>query len=136
MIQDNRLKERVFIATLLLFSSFVLQGQIEFPAGSALFPEIDDWHEIAVDPLEIEILRSLDQPKDQPYRFAIPVPVALTPENAGFIVQRGDETVWIMPLTSKGALSLNLILSPFKLPEGAYIYILSLIHISEPTRPY
>jgi hypothetical protein len=120
------LKERVFIATLLLFFSFALKGQMEFPVGSALFPDIPDWHEISVDPLEVEILRSLDQPKDQPYRFAIPVPVNLTPENAGFTVQRGNETVWVMPVSSKGALSLNLILSPFNLPEGSYIYIYDL----------
>ncbi len=123
MIQYNRLRERVFIAALLLLSCSSLQGQLEFPVGSALFPGIHEWHEIAVDPLEVEILRSLDQPKDQPYRFAIPVPVELTPENAGFIVRRGNETVWVMPLSSKGALSLNLILSPFDLPEGAYIYL-------------
>ena len=96
---------------------------MEFPVGSALFPDIQHWHEIAVDPLEVELLRSLDQPKDQPYRFAIPVPVELTPENAGFVIQRGNETVWIMPLSSKGALSLNLILAPFNLPAGAYIWL-------------
>ncbi|MCK7530996.1 MAG: hypothetical protein MZV63_08115 [Marinilabiliales bacterium] len=41
----------------------------------------------------------------------------------GFIVNRGNETIWVMPVSSKGALSLNLILSPFNLPEGAYIYV-------------
>ena len=108
---------------LLLSSRVVLLGQMEFQVGSALFPAIHDWHEIAVDPLEVEMLRSLDQPKDQPYKFAIPVPVKLNPDNAGFVVSRGNESIWVMPLSSKGALSLNLILSPFKLPEGAYIYI-------------
>jgi len=86
-------------------------------------PTVAAWHEIAVDPLQVEVMRSIEQAKDQPYQFAIPVQVSLTPENAGFIVNRGNETIWVMPVSSKGALSLNLILSPFDLPEGAYIYV-------------
>ncbi len=86
-------------------------------------PTVAAWHEIAVDPLQVEVMRSIEQAKDQPYQFAIPMQVSLTPENAGFIVSRGNETIWVMPVSSKGALSLNLILSPFNLPEGAYIYV-------------
>ncbi|MDZ7634944.1 MAG: trypsin-like peptidase domain-containing protein [Bacteroidales bacterium] len=86
-------------------------------------PPVGAWHDITVDPLQVEIMRSIEQAKDQPYQFAIPVQVSLTPENAGFIVTRGNETIWVMPVSSKGALSLNLILSPFNLPEGAYIYV-------------
>ncbi len=90
--------------------------------------EVAAWHEIAVDPLQVEVMRSVEQAKDQPYQFAIPVPVSLTPENAGFIVSRSNETIWVMPVSSKGALSLNLILSPFNLPEGAYIYVYDQAH--------
>jgi lysyl endopeptidase len=117
------LKVRVLISILFLVSFSSLYSQAEYPAGQPLFPEITEWHEVNVDPLEAEIMRSIDQPKDQPYRFAIPVPVELTPRNAGFITESNGETVWVMPVSSKGALSLNLILSPFRLPEGAYIYI-------------
>ena len=117
------MKVRVLISILFLVSFSSLYGQVEYPAGQPLFPEITEWHEVNVDPLEAEIMRSIDQPKDQPYRFAIPVPVELTPRNAGFITKSNGETVWVMPVSSKGALSLNLILSPFRLSEGAYIYI-------------
>jgi lysyl endopeptidase len=117
------LKVRILISVLVLVSSVSLYGQAEFPVGQAIFPEIAEWNEVYVDPLETEIMRSLDQSKDQPYRFAIPVPVELSPQNAGYLVRRNDETVWIMPISSKGALSLNLILSPFRLPAGAYIYV-------------
>lgn len=65
----------------------------------------------------------MNQPKDQPFRFAIPVEVNFTPSNSGFIARRGAETIWILPLSSKGALSLNVILSPYDLPEGAYVYV-------------
>jgi len=98
-------------------------GQTEFTAGEPLFQDVTSWYELKVDSAQIGIMRSIDQPKDQPYQFAIPVQVNLTPENAGYTVRDGSETVWVMPVSSKGALSLNIILSPFDLPDGAYIYI-------------
>jgi hypothetical protein len=117
------LKSRILIPVLIFVSSGILHGQTEFPVGSPLFPEIQEWHEVFVDPLQVEVMRSLEQVKDQPYQFAIPVPVALSPENSGFIITTDDETIWVLPLSSKGALSLNLILGPCNLPDGAYIYI-------------
>ncbi len=119
----RELTGRVYIATIALLFSAALYSQTEFPAGEPLFPEISQWHEVPVDPALVETMRSIDQPKDQAYQFAIPVEVALTPENSGMIVTRGNETIWVLPLSSKGALSLNLILSPFNLPKGAYVYI-------------
>ena len=104
--------------------SVSLNGQTEYEAGDPLFPGIVSWHELNVDPAQVEIMRSLEQPKDQPLQFAIPVQVNLTPEKDGFTARRqGSETVWVMPVSSKGALSLNMILSPFNLPEGAYVYV-------------
>lgn len=117
------MKGRIFIFIICFWSSLVLRGQPEFPAGSPLFPVIENWHEISVDPQQLELMGSLDQPKDQPFQFAIPVDVSLNPSNSGFIAKRGRETVWVLPVSSKGALSLNLILSPYNLPDGAYIYI-------------
>ena len=108
---------------MILLVSVSLKGQTEYDAGEPIFPEIPLWHELNVDPEQVEIMRSLDQPKDQPLQFAIPVQVNLAPEKDGFTVRRGSETVWIMPVSSKGALSLNMILSPFDLPDGAYVFI-------------
>lgn len=117
------MKERSIIFLVCLCSSCGLWGQPEFPAGSPLFPLTEKWHEISVDPQHVDAMRALDQPKDQPFQFAIPVGVSLNPSNSGFIIRKGGETVWVLPLSSKGALSLNIILSPFNLPEGAYIYV-------------
>ncbi len=108
---------------MVLLSSVTIYGQTEYPAGEPLFQNITLWYDLKVDPAQIEIMRSMDQPKDQPLQFAIPVQVNLTPENAGYTVRDGSETVWVMPFSSKGALSLNLILSPFDLPDGAYVYV-------------
>lgn len=108
---------------MILLASVSLNGQTEYEAGDPLFPDIVSWHELGVDPAQVEIMRSLDQPKDQSLQFAIPVQVNFTPEKDGFTVIKGGETIWIMPVSSKGALSLNMILSPFNLPDGAYLYV-------------
>jgi len=117
------LKLRFLIFIICIGPSLVLRGQPEYPAGSPLFPVIEKWHEVSVDPRQVEVMRALDQPKDQPFQFAIPVEVSLDPFNSGFITRKGGETVWVLPISSKGALSLNIILSPCNLPDGAYIYV-------------
>jgi lysyl endopeptidase len=122
------LKSRFIISILILLVSVSLKGQTEYEAEEPLFPGIVSWHELNIDPAQVEIMRSLDQPKDQPLQFAIPVQVNLTPEKDGFTVRQGSETVWVMPVSSKGALSLNMILSPFNLPEGAYVYVYDYDH--------
>jgi len=101
----------------------ILYSQPEFPVGAPLFPDVDQWHDIIVEQQQIDAMRSIKPAKNQPYQFAIPVETALTPSNSGFIVRKGGETVWILGISSRGALSLNLILSPFNLPEGAFVYI-------------
>ncbi len=100
-----------------------LMSQAEFPSGAPLFPEIIQWHEAGADPEAVSVMRALGQSKDQPWQFALPLQVSLNPSNSGFIVSKGNETVWVLPVSSKGALSLNLILAPFNLPEGAYLYL-------------
>lgn len=117
------MKGRIFISVILLLSAAYLSGQSTHPAGPPLFPAVEQWHEITVDPLQIEAMRSVPRVKDQPYTFAIAAEVSFNPENSGFLVRKAGETVWVLPVSSKDALSLNLILSPFNLPDGAYIYV-------------
>lgn len=117
------MKGRILISILGLLTSALLSGQQEFPVGSPLYPFTDGWHEAAVDREHAEAMRAVEQVKGQPWRFAIPVEVDWNPSNAGYKVVRGNETVWVLPVSSKGALSLNLILSPFNLPDGAYVYV-------------
>lgn len=117
------MRGRVIFSIVAILSASSLHGQTEINEGQPLFPAVSSWYEIGVDSEQVVLMRSLDQPKDQPYQFAIPLMVSLTPENAGFIVRENNETVWVLPVSSKGALSLNLILAPFRLPRGAYVYI-------------
>lgn len=113
----------IYLTVVFVFGCNTLVAQTEFPSGKPLFPPVTSWFDASVDQSQVDLMRSLDQPKDQPLQFALPVPVALNPSNAGFTVKKGGETVWVMAVASKGALSLNAILSPFNLPDGAYVYI-------------
>jgi lysyl endopeptidase len=71
----------------------------------------------------LDELASTPQKKDDSFQFAIPVPLSLNPSNSGCIYNENNESVWVLGIKSSGARSLNLILEPFNLPEGAYIYI-------------
>lgn len=113
----------IYFTVVCVFGCNSLVAQTEFPSGKPLFPPVASWYDASVDQSQVDLMRSLDQTKDQPLQFALPVPVSLNPSNAGFTVQKGGETVWVMAVASKGALSVNAILSPFNLPEGAYVYI-------------
>jgi lysyl endopeptidase len=106
-----------------LLISITLMAQIEVKTSAPLFPAVSSYYDIGIDASQIEMLQSLYQPKDQPYRFAIPSVVSLTPENSGDIIHRNNETVWVVGVTSKGAFSLNAIMRPFNLPQGGYMYV-------------
>lgn len=114
---------RLLTAIFFLLLAWQASGQDVTGAGKPLYPDIRSWFDLAVDKTQLEVLSTLDQPKDQPWQFAVPVPVSLSPSNAGITVKNRNETVWVMAVTSKGALSLNFILSPFNLPEGAYLFV-------------
>ncbi|WP_062056950.1 GEVED domain-containing protein [Aquimarina longa] len=62
--------------------------------------------------------------KDVPMRFAYPHKTNLNMQNSGkwFTNQNGDK-YWLIAIESKGALSLNLTFSSFKIPEGGKLFI-------------
>jgi lysyl endopeptidase len=101
----------------------ITNAQIESAAGSISGHKINSWYEIKIDSLVLQTLSRLNQPKDVSFQFAIPVPVSLNPGNAGEVFQNNNESVWIVGIHSKEAKSLNLILEPFRIPAGAYVYI-------------
>lgn len=116
---------RIFKILLILILTAVntLNAQLESARGSISDYKPDSWYEIKIDSQILNSLAGLNQPKDVSYQFAVPVPVNLSPENAGRVLQINNELVWILGIRSKEAKSLNLILEPFKIPAGAYVYI-------------
>ena len=98
-------------------------AQIESKGGHISGFEVTSWYEISVDSQILQSLTEYKPSKDEPFQFAFPVPVDLTPENSGSIVQYQDEVIWTVGIRSKSAKSINLILSPFHIPDSSYIYV-------------
>jgi V8-like Glu-specific endopeptidase len=107
----------------LFLASGIVNAQLEQTVGRVSGFSISSWFEINADREIISRLSEIEQPKDGGFQFAFPVPVSLDPENSGFWKDDGNERVWTIGIRSKGARSLNLILHPFRIPEGSYIYI-------------
>lgn len=108
---------------ILLSAAFPLYGQLESAMGSVKGFEVDDWYDINIDESIIETLAAVRSPKDEAFQFAFPAEVNLNPGNSGFWRRSGNEMIWTIGIRSKNARSLNLILEPFRVPHGAYIYM-------------
>lgn len=114
----------LLIAAILLFLPYcVVNAQIEEEIGKPSGISIDKWFDLSIDSQILQSLAGYHPPKNVSFQFAVPVPVNLLPENSGNIFDAGDEIIWILGIRSKSARSLNLILEPFHIPEGAYVYI-------------
>lgn len=110
------------ILLILLVFTGSANAQLESSAGNISRFPVDKWYELSIDPDILQKLTGLIQPKDQPYQFAFPVRVNLTPENSGFVKKSGHELIWTIGIRSSSAKSLNVILKPFNIPEGGYVY--------------
>jgi lysyl endopeptidase len=98
-------------------------AQIETGGGFIPGNDITSWYEIAADSGMVNSLAEYRPDKDEPFQFAIPIPVNLTPENSGSLIQDESGTTWTIGIRSKSAKSLNLLLEPFHIPEGAFVYV-------------
>lgn len=67
---------------------------------------------------------ALESSKDVPMRFAYAHKTNLNPKNSGkwYTNSKGDR-YWLIEIESKGALSLNLTFSNFKIPEGGKLFV-------------
>jgi lysyl endopeptidase len=116
---------RSFIIFIFLFAGLTGRclGQLESLTGKLTSFSIDNWYEISVDKAILQKLSGLNQPKDQPYQFAFPVPVKLDPGNSGSLKRSGNEFIWTIGIHSESARSLGVILKPFRIPAGAYVFV-------------
>lgn len=117
------MSRRILLFAACFISGGILFGQIEEKVGEPLYPEVTSFYDIGIDASQVEMWQGVDQPKDQPYRVAIPSALSLTPDNSGITYFKNGETIWVVALSSKEAYSLNVIFEPFNLPEGAYAYV-------------
>ena len=119
----NRYKTSALLVALILASSGISSGQLEQAIGKVTDIPVDKWYEISVDSQILQSLVAYHPPKDSSFQFAVPVTVNLKPENSGRFFDIGEEQIWIIGIRSKHAKSLNLILEPFHIPAGAFVYI-------------
>ncbi|MFH0946181.1 MAG: hypothetical protein V2A76_13355 [Planctomycetota bacterium] len=73
----------------------------------------------------VVVFEDLDQPpKDQPFRFGEPIDVDFTLGNSGVIEELVDGSrLWRLRISSRDAVSLNLMFSRYHLPDGAELYL-------------
>jgi lysyl endopeptidase len=116
-------KVSIIVVIIFLGSSGLVNAQLEREMGKVSDIPVDKWYEISIESQILQSLAGYKPEKDASFQFAVPVPVNLVPENSGCIVDMGDEIMWIVGIRSKSAQSLNLILGPFHIPAGAYVYI-------------
>jgi lysyl endopeptidase len=115
--------KKLKVSLIVFFAAAVAHAQLVTRIGYVSDCKIDTWYEISIDSQIIHKLSEQIHPKDASFQFAIPVPVNLTPENSGKLIEKGNELIWLVGIRSKEARSLNLILEPFHIPAGAYVYI-------------
>ena len=113
----------ILTISIILVMAESARGQLEEAIGKISDIRIEKWNELSLDSQLLQSLASLHSPKDIAFQFAVPVAVNYLPENSGRFYNVGDELIWITGIRSKNARSLNLILKPFHIPEGAYVYI-------------
>ncbi|MFN8239498.1 MAG: hypothetical protein U0X39_01955 [Bacteroidales bacterium] len=116
--------KRLFSSVLMLFLFvWTIQSQLVTGEGRLSDHKVTEWYKIDIDNQVLESLSHSEVVKDAPFQFAIPLSVNLDPDNSGVVYNDGDEKIWQLGIVSKSARSLNLILDPFIIPEGAYVYI-------------
>lgn len=122
---NERERKRGFaVAFLSFFLLMSLAGQITSPgSGPYHAEEAHPLHTIQVDK---EVIRQLSVAPDAngPLVFAVPYLVDLKPSSAGTLRQNANGTgSWSLTIHSPGARSLGVLFDPFRLPEGAELYL-------------
>lgn len=114
-----------------LISTSALMAQIatnEAPRSTRWKGTLEEISYVQMQGFNLDSLRAedevLDQHKDIPYRFGYNFEVNIHPENSGTIAlnSKGDK-LWRVGIISPGALTLNMFLDQFLLPEGAELYL-------------
>lgn len=117
------MKQTGFIVLLIILINHPLFGQVESKEETVSGFPVEDWYELNVDETVIQTLKDIVPSKNEAFRFAFPFKLNLHPGNSGYWREYDNEKIWTIGLRSKGAKSLNLILEPFNLKAGSFLYI-------------
>lgn len=123
---------RLYISFLMILLFFEVKSQVSQGGRPMQLPLLKSGvtHSIKMPPVDNNQLLSASieeynlQPALKPFRFAQDFDVNLTPDNCGTWIKNVDGyNIWQVQIESPGAYTLNLILEPYRLPEGARLFV-------------
>lgn len=124
---------RLIFFALLIFFANSAQGQLSdggMPLDVSFPTSLKSSSVVALPPQNNNLLlknslAQADSNQLKPFRFAVPLPVSLNPENSGRWIEMEDYRIWQLVLVSSEAKSLNLLFDRYHLPDGARLYLFS-----------
>jgi hypothetical protein len=117
----------IILVFLAIMPSRITLGQLSsggVPASTIYSLPSDDRNVISVNSPDMDVIRNEDERFPSPYRFAVILPVDISPENSGKWEQAPDGgRIWRVSVTVPGARALSAYFDKFVLPEGGKIFL-------------
>jgi len=117
----------VVILLLAILPSSVIFGQLSsggVPPSTLYSLPAYDHNVISIDSPDMNVIRNEDEKFPSPYRFAVILPVDISPETSGKWEQIPDGGhIWRVEVTAPGAQALSAFFDKFVLPEGGMVFL-------------
>jgi hypothetical protein len=122
----NHITVIILILLATLPSCFVL-GQLSsggVPPSTIYSLSADDRNVISVNSPDMDVIRNEDEKYPSPYRFAVILPVDISPETTGNWEQIPDGgRIWRVSVMAHGALAMSAYFDKFVLPDGGKVFL-------------
>ncbi|MCA1755858.1 MAG: T9SS type A sorting domain-containing protein [Bacteroidales bacterium] len=114
-------------AVLFVLTSVAGQAQIVYesgtPAGIAGIDIESFISELNISEQSIDSVKNIYATGEKRFRFAVQRECNLKRSNSGVVKKNGKGIIWYLPVRSRGAESLNVIFSGFRLEEGEQLFV-------------
>ena len=120
-------KLKLLVLLLLITHSYGVLAQRVYESGSPMgIAGIDIeicWVDLLISEKSIDSVKSLNAGNRKIVHFAVQQEYSLDRTNSGIVSDKGNVTIWHLPVRSKGAESLNVIFTSFRLEKGEKLYV-------------
>lgn len=117
----------VAVGILICMNSGSATAQIVYDTGTPAGIEGIDTEEytylLDISEESIDSVMFMNSSTKKRFHFAVQKECNLNISNSGFLTSKGGDIIWYLPVRSKGAESLNVIFSNFRLEEGESLFI-------------
>jgi len=117
----------IILVLLAIMPSRIILGQLSsggVPPSTIYSLPADDRNVISVNSPDMDVIRNEDEKFSSPYRFAVILPVDISPETSGKWEQAPDGgRIWRVSVTVPGAHALSAYFDKFVLPEGGKVFL-------------